>query len=77
MVKLVAQREGITLAISPGTDLNEIEVSGNGSQQPMTQTQVGFVQDETRRDITDKVVKEMKTAAFLDSVEKQYSTSDP
>ena len=77
MVKLVAQREGITLAIYPGTDLNEIEVSGNGLQQPMTQTQVGFVQDEARRDITDKVVEEMKTAAFVDSVEKENSTSDP
>jgi Skp family chaperone for outer membrane proteins len=68
-VKLVAQREAITVVLCRGTDLNEIEASANRLQQ----THVGFVHDQTRPDITDKIVDEMKTAAFLESVEKENS----
>lgn len=75
-VKLVAQREAITVVLCRGTDLNEIEVSANGLQQTLTQTHVGFVHDQTRPDITNKIIEEMKTSAFVESVEKENSKSE-
>lgn len=75
-VKLVAQRKGITVVLYPGTDVEAIEVSANGLQQTLAQTHVGFVHDATRADITEEVVEEMKTAAFVESVEKENSSSE-
>lgn len=75
-VKLVAQRKGITVVLYPGTDLNDVGVSANGLQQTLTQTHVGFVHDATRVDITDEVVEEMKTAAFVESVKKEDGKSE-
>ena len=75
-VRLVAQRESITVVLCLGTDLNEMEVSANGLQQTLTQTHVGFVHDQKRPDITDKIVEEMKTVAFVESVEKENSKSE-
>lgn len=75
-VKLVAQRKGITVVLYPGTDVEAIEVSANGLQQTLAQTHVGFVHDATRSDITNEVVEEMKTAAFVESVEKENSSRE-
>ena len=73
-VKLVAQRKGNTVVLYPGTDVEAIEVSANGLQQTLAQTHVGFVHDATRADITEEVVEEMKTAAFVESAEKENSS---
>ena len=70
--KLVAQREAITVVLCLGTDLNDIEVSANG----LKQTHVGFLHSQTRPDITDKIVEEMKTAAFVESVEKRTARAN-
>lgn len=75
-VKLVAQRENITVVLYLGKDLNEIDVSANGMQQMLSQTHVGFVRDEKRLDITDKITEEMTTAAFIESVETESSKSE-
>lgn len=75
-VKLVAQREGITVVLYLGKDVNEIDVAATGMQQMLSQTHVGFVRDEERLDITDKIIKEMTTAAFIESVETESSKSE-
>jgi Skp family chaperone for outer membrane proteins len=75
-VKLVAHRKGITVVLYPGTDLDAIEVSANGLQQKLAQTRVGFVHESTRADITDEVIEEMKTAAFVESVEKENNSNE-
>ncbi len=75
-VKLVAQRENITVVLYLGKDLNEIDVAANGMQQMLAQTHVGFVRDEKRLDITDKIIEEMTTAAFIESFEAESSKSE-
>lgn len=75
-VKLVAQRENITVVLYMGKDMNEIAVAANGMQQILAQPHVGYVRDEKRRDITEKIIEEMKTAAFIESVEIQSSKSE-
>ena len=75
-VKLVAQREGITIVLYPGEDSNDIEVTANGMQEMLAQTHVGFVNDETRPDITGWVIVEMTTASFIKSIGQENSKSE-
>ncbi len=75
-VKLVAQRERITVVLYLGKDLNEVEGSAIGTHQMLTQTHVGFVDAESRPDITDRIIEEMRTAAFVEVIEKENSKSE-
>ena len=74
-VKTVAQREGFTIILYSGENNENMDVSGTDPQSMLTRTHLGFVRDQHRFNITAKIVAEMSTEAFADSVLQENKTS--
>jgi Skp family chaperone for outer membrane proteins len=74
-VKTVAQRDGFTIVLYIGKDENP-EVAETEPLLVLTRTHVGFALDLDRTNITDKVVAEMSTEAFEDSIETEDEKSE-
>ena len=74
-VKTVAQRDGITIVLYIGKDENP-EVAETEPLSMLTRTHVGFALDQDRTNITEKVVAEMSTVAFNDSIKTEDKKSE-
>ena len=74
-VKTVAQREGFTIVLYIGKDENP-EVAETEPLLILTRTHVGLALDQDRTNITEKVVAEMSTEAFEDSIENEDKTKE-
>jgi len=75
-VKTVAQREGLTIVLYIGEDNDETEVAVAEPQPMLTRTHVGFVLDQNRANITEKIVAEMATEAFVSSIVEENKKSE-
>lgn len=69
-VKTVAQRDGFTIVLYLGKD-DDTEVAETEPLPMLTRTHVGFVVDQNRTDITEKIVAEMSSDTFLETIEQQ------
>jgi len=76
-INTVAQRDGLTLVLYIGQDNNDTEVAVAEPQPMLTRTHVGFVRDQNRTNITQKIVAEMSTEAFVSSIEQEIRKSEP
>lgn len=67
-VKIVAERAGFTIILYIGQDATDAEVAAADPKQMLTRTHAAYVVPQERADITEKVVAEMSTDAFLKAV---------
>ncbi len=67
-VRTVAQRDGFTMVIYIGQEGVDTGNAFTELQSMLTQTHVGFLLDQQRPDITEKIVAEMSTDAFIDAI---------
>lgn len=69
-VKTVAQRDGFTVVLYIGEG-HDTEVPVTELQPMISRTHVGFVLDQNRANITQQIVAEMSTEAFVDSIQQK------
>jgi Skp family chaperone for outer membrane proteins len=67
-VKTVAQRDGFTVILYIGQDKDDAGGAVTEPQSMLTRSHLGFVLDQHRSNITEKIVAEMSTAAFVDAI---------
>ena len=69
-VKIVAKRDGFTIILYVGQDDGDTEMAAAEPKQMLTRTHAAYVVPQQRADVTERVVAEMSTDAFLEAVKE-------
>jgi len=75
-VKTVAERDGFTIVLYNGEDKTDTDVAVTEPQQMLTRSHAGYVLNQKRANITEKIVAEMSTDAFVGSIEEENKKSE-